>query len=412
MTVIALAGDLLVTRRLSAHTAELEPVASVFRAAHCGFGNLETVFHDFEHPPMPASGGTWLRSPPAVAEELRALGFGLVSLANNHAMDYGWGALSSTMRALDGAGIAHSGAGKDLAEARSPAYLQTSAGRIALVSATSAFAPGQPASPGGHGIPGRAGSSCIRSHTSHTVPEDDYLVLRRMQEALAGRPPPTRYVRIGEFTFRPGDGYASTTLLDQSDVAGFQEVVEEAAAQADHTIVSIHSHDAGETIFRPSDVVAGLCRAAAEAGAGLVACHGPHVIRGAEVYRDCAILYGLGSFFFQNRGLGRYPLDARAALGLDPDATPGQVDAASFDFDREDCFWDAITVESRWSGQRVQELTVHPVAIKRDTRPGHRGLPALPAPGHGGRILEMFRDLCLPHGTAASLTGATATIRL
>jgi poly-gamma-glutamate capsule biosynthesis protein CapA/YwtB (metallophosphatase superfamily) len=188
MTVIALAGDLLVTRGLSAHTGELAPVTSCFRAADCGFGNLETLLHDFQFPPMPASGGTWLRSPPAAAQELKVLGFSLVSLANNHAMDYGWGPLGATMSALDDAGIAHSGAGADLGEARAPAYLETSGGRIALVSVTTAYTPFQPASAAGHGIPGRPGSFCIRSEVSHTVPGEDYATLRRMQEALTGRP--------------------------------------------------------------------------------------------------------------------------------------------------------------------------------------------------------------------------------
>jgi len=132
--------------------------------------------------------------------------------------------------------------------------------------------------------------------------------------------------------------------------------------------------------------------------------------RGAEIYGESVLLYGLGSFFFQNRGLPRYPPDARAALGLDANATPDQVDAASFDYDREDQFWDAIVVESCWRGKRVQKLTVHPIALSHGTSLDRRGLPRLTQPADGRRILGLFAGLCQPYGTRVRFDGATAVI--
>jgi len=62
------------------------------------------------------------RSPPAkVSAALRAAGFNVVSLANNHTLDYGADGLIQTIETLDAAGIQHTGAGADLMAARQPA---------------------------------------------------------------------------------------------------------------------------------------------------------------------------------------------------------------------------------------------------------------------------------------------------
>src|SRR3569833_2785110 len=61
-----------------------------------------------------------MRAPVAGAAELAALGFDLVSLATNHALDFGSEGLRDTMRALDAAGVRHAGAGATLAAATRP----------------------------------------------------------------------------------------------------------------------------------------------------------------------------------------------------------------------------------------------------------------------------------------------------
>src|ERR687886_151571 len=65
----------------------------------------------------------FFRAPPAAAELLAALGVDCVTLANNHALDFGAVALADTLRHLAAAGIATVGAGPDLAAARRPAVL-------------------------------------------------------------------------------------------------------------------------------------------------------------------------------------------------------------------------------------------------------------------------------------------------
>jgi poly-gamma-glutamate capsule biosynthesis protein CapA/YwtB (metallophosphatase superfamily) len=73
------------------------------------------------------------RAPPAATEALAHLGVDCVSLANNHALDFGPEALLDTFEHLRAAGIGWVGAGVDERSARSPAALAANGERLRLV---------------------------------------------------------------------------------------------------------------------------------------------------------------------------------------------------------------------------------------------------------------------------------------
>lgn len=76
------------------------------------------------------------RARPGTVDYLNDMGVDLVSLANNHAYDYGPDALTDTLDILREAGIPYVGAGRDIAEARKPVYYIVGDIKIAFVSAT------------------------------------------------------------------------------------------------------------------------------------------------------------------------------------------------------------------------------------------------------------------------------------
>jgi poly-gamma-glutamate synthesis protein (capsule biosynthesis protein) len=78
----------------------------------------------------------FFRAPPVAVELLRRLGVSAVTLANNHALDYGYDALLDTLDLLHDAGIRTTGAGPDLAAARTPATLTVGDVTVALVGCT------------------------------------------------------------------------------------------------------------------------------------------------------------------------------------------------------------------------------------------------------------------------------------
>jgi poly-gamma-glutamate capsule biosynthesis protein CapA/YwtB (metallophosphatase superfamily) len=78
----------------------------------------------------------FFRAPPVAVETLRLLGVDCVTLANNHALDYGPEALADTLGYLEAAGIAAVGAGCDVESARAPAVLERDEFRLAVLGVT------------------------------------------------------------------------------------------------------------------------------------------------------------------------------------------------------------------------------------------------------------------------------------
>ena len=98
--------------------AFLAAVTPFLAAADVAFGNLEGVLVDGGEPAKTCrnpSACYLFRSPTRYAQHFRAAGFDVLSLANNHARDFGEEGRTSTMLALDAAGIHHSGREGDFA---------------------------------------------------------------------------------------------------------------------------------------------------------------------------------------------------------------------------------------------------------------------------------------------------------
>ncbi len=140
---VALAGDTMLGRAVAARL-EAEGPHSVFSPglrdvvadADLCVLNLECCV-SARGEPWPAPGKPFFfRAPPSAAETLSWLGVSCVTLANNHALDFGERALLDTEAHLSAAGIASAGAGADAAQARSPALLGCHGRTIAVVAVT------------------------------------------------------------------------------------------------------------------------------------------------------------------------------------------------------------------------------------------------------------------------------------
>ena len=82
---------------------EFLALRELVQSADAGFVNLEILFHNWEPDVIPAasSGGTYMQADPSIAEELVWMGFDMVSMANNHTGDYGYGGLRRTTEAVE-----------------------------------------------------------------------------------------------------------------------------------------------------------------------------------------------------------------------------------------------------------------------------------------------------------------------
>ncbi|HSO89941.1 MAG TPA: CapA family protein [Arthrobacter sp.] len=209
---------------------------SVLRQTDLTIANLECVL---------AAGGApepgkvfHFRSDPKNVASLRSAGIGMVSLANNHVLDYGAGAFREMLPTLDSAGILHAGAGLDRDAARRPAVRRVAGTAVGLI----AFTDNQPG-----------------------------------WEADGG----------------PGVFYVPVVDSDPR-VAELLALVRRTKARVGLLIVSAHwgpNWGSGA----PSEHRE-LARALIEAGADVVFGHSPHIFRGVELVRTRPIIYSAGDF--------------------------------------------------------------------------------------------------------------------
>jgi len=249
-------------------------VGETLRAADLVFANLECLL--YEPPDGHAVEHEGFFADPEIAgKALQTAGIAAVGLANN--VNYGAAAISGSIARLDRLGLAHAGAGADLAAARAPAVVERGGLRVGFLQRSSVYWPtNHEASARGCGI------AVIRGHTAYQVP------------AHKSRPevPPMN---------RPGVPPIVVTWADRDYLAAFAEDIAALRREADIVVASCH-WGLGEEVL---DYMREIAHAAIEAGADIVIGHGPHYSVPVEVYKGKPIFYGLGSFSFHTGHGGR-----------------------------------------------------------------------------------------------------------
>src|SRR5919109_5165205 len=137
---LALAGDTMLGRGVAQRLAEAPP-ASLFapevveaaREADLFVLNLECCISERGSPWPDPGKPFFFRAPPAATETLQHLGVDCVTLANNHALDFGEDALLDTFEHLERAGIEWVGAAPDPQRARASVRVEAAGASIDLV---------------------------------------------------------------------------------------------------------------------------------------------------------------------------------------------------------------------------------------------------------------------------------------
>jgi len=242
---ILLAGDVMLGRLVNQALKHKDPdyvwgdTLPLFRAADVRICNLECVLSDRGRPWSVPPKVFHFRSDAKNVSVLAAAGIDVVSLANNHVLDYEYVALLEMLDILERAAIRYSGAGRNRNEARRPAVLDRNGKRVAVIAATD----NEPS-----------------------------------WEAAAEL---------------PGTFY---TPIDTSDhrAAELIALVSETARHATVLIVSLHwGPNWG---YDPPREHVLFARTLIDAGAAIVFGHSPHVFRGVEIYKGKPILYSAGDF--------------------------------------------------------------------------------------------------------------------
>jgi poly-gamma-glutamate synthesis protein (capsule biosynthesis protein) len=400
----AAVGDLIISRPLSQHAEGMPSFAAVLevlRGTDVTFGNLETTIFDprtFTGAPYSWEGDWTNASVPAVAGDLKAMGFDIVGRANNHSQDWGLEGMRETAQWLDRAGIPHAGAGESHRMARAPAYFESPAGRIAVVSFASTFRPTSESMPSATTAPGRPGLSALRVQETTQVPRSVVEALAKIQCTLYG----TRckdVPREGNFfgtAYRQAEKYSREHTMDPQDLEEIYGAIRSAQQNADFVIAAIHAHecstgcDDGDAPRGAANFLKELARGAIDSGADMFVTSGNHNLGPMEVYDSPArgkrpIFYGLGNFFWS---------DVQEQLSADLHARNRELlekawkdpeKATDYDltaplntgyFDHAFTF-QSVIAEVRFSGNALSEVVLHPVELGYGDHLTRSGIPRL-----------------------------------
>lgn len=249
------------------------PSADLLRSADLAIGQIEVP-----HTTSTETASLDVPAPPAdpahVAAAARA-GIGVATLAGNHIYDCGPQGVTDTVALARAAGMAVTGAGANLDEARTPAIVERGGRSIGVVS-----------------------YNCVG-------PRESWASSRKAGSA---------YVRVLTHyeldSANPGGPPSVYSFCEPSSLAAFRDDVARLAATTDVAIVALHK-GIGHV---PADIAAyefEVAHAAIDVGADAVIAHHAHILRGVEVYRGAPIFHGLGNFVTVTR-----------ALALDGPSTP------------------------------------------------------------------------------------------
>lgn len=434
---MAAAGDALATRRLGADK-RAETTYDRVREADAGIVNLEMLFHDYEFPPAARSvahfSGTYLRAPRWVASELTDAGFNLFAVASNHTGDYSHGGMRSTMHALDSHNIAYAGLGPTLTAAREPAYVDTPAGRVALVAAVSTITPGTEAGAQESASPGRPGVAPLRLDTRHIVPPEDLNRLQTVSERLGLEEIKAQREKVGlptevndsqdrfEFLdisrghgetidFVAGDNPRVERVPRSSDQEALLDVVAEADQQADYVIVSLHAHEGENGAYNDGTVapfIESFAHDCVDIGADAFVGHGPHTVRGIECYDGAPILYSLGDFIVQYDTITRQPSESYERHGIPEDERRSSAVAERLLDQRE--YFESVLAVCELADDGF-EITLHPVEQGFDDTPPIHGEPRVATDEAASRILNRIADRSEPYETNIKIADGVGRIR-
>lgn len=246
VTLVAV-GDIMLGRyiakmmKTSGNDLPFQRITSTLREADVVFGNLEGVISPDDVAPAYPDKPYNFHATNDAAPALQKAGFTILTLANNHAMDYGSGQLLKTKTLLLKNGIYSFGAGRDIQEAHQPVLITVGKVRFGFL---------------GYGV----------AHSGRVYAEKN----------------------------RAGIASISADAI-QRDIMALRNKV-------DVLVISLHWGIEYEN--KPTERQRAVAHRIIDWGADMIIGHHPHVMQGIEIYKGKLIAYSLGNFVFDQRGQG------------------------------------------------------------------------------------------------------------
>ena len=404
----------MIFQRLSIfNEPEFLKVREIIKSADVAFTNFETLIRNNKGFPRYKKDPTaWMTSPRFVLDELKWMGFNLFSLANNHSMDYSEEGMLENLKVFEDSGVTHAGTGRNLSEARAPAYLNTAKARVALIAVNTGGDDG-PAGEAWGTLPGRPGLNPLRYTTTIYLDKPEFDQLEGISRKLDLPDPKDGKLNFLGIKFKTGDKADIHTSPYQPDLDGNLRSISEASKNADFVFVAMHNHvkrRPGEMYFDDTieylaEFVEIFSRAAVDAGADAVLGTGTHCLNGIEIYKNRPIFYGLGNFISQSYKSNPKPYDWYEARSLHEKTHPDESEAISLypslsgaaEERRIRRLTTSVVAKILFDKRKLEQVILYPIELPRQQIQGCR--PFLASGTNAEEILNRLSRLSADYGT-------------
>jgi len=423
---IAAVGDCLIFNKVSFYKdPEFMQLVEILRQADCTYGNCETTFFKPEDGfPAYKSFDPNVFCYPWGADELKWLGIDLMSVANNHIMDFDYDGMFSTFEHLDRVGIVYAGAGKDLEQAARPGYFETDKGPVSLVSFSSWIPEkNHQASLPSVYMKGKPGLNPLNVDWEVQMDEEKFARMKKLREDIIkdlGLPLPKEEegkevtkLEMGENTYIKGDKVEILISANKKDQERIKESIKIAKRSSRLVIVSQHEHMGDFKENRPTKFQEDFARSCIDAGADMFVGTGVHQLWGIEIYKGKPIFYCLGNFFFQSPIRIISP-EAYQRVGLPLDTKDPTLYEEKFDqYFTQVPVWDSVVPVVTFDSQdKVKEIKLYPIFLLGDKRIYLRGTPRLAPPEKAQAIIDQLNKLSKSYNTTITFKKGVGKVEI
>jgi poly-gamma-glutamate synthesis protein (capsule biosynthesis protein) len=370
--IVTAVGDMIFNQPITQLTEpDRAGLFRIMQEADIAYGNMEFSMNDRPDLQRPFYN---FRASREFRWELARTGINLVSLANNHALDFGPEGLKECLQALDHTNITYAGAGNTLAEARKPGRLE---------------------------IAGHKTTFSLLSYMRY------WTAKYRSRDANA----PSLATLDPAVILVAKDGQVEKVEGPlEADVMAMEDDILLARRRADVLMVSLHNHDVThhraygiQDTTPPNDQI--MFQRAIDSGADLVLGTGPHVLRGIQIYKGRPIFYSLGDFIYQYRTPDRIPVDLIHQRDIE---MPVAADVALWDRRDSRETMESVLVRMTLNQGKLKRIQLLPVTID-DEGPLY-GVPRLAGTRRAGEIIALMQKLSAPYGTKIDSKGWYAEV--
>lgn len=441
MTKILLTGDSIIARPFLSNQKDT-PLKKLIDSVPFVFTNLEVLPIDFKGHYAARSDGAHFAASKSVLTDLQDAGFNLFSCANNHMLDYGESGLKALLKNLDDYDINYSGIGSTLGEASAPTYIDIDDTVVSLISCASTVFPETVAGDRNDFTEGRYGVNPMRYDLEYHLDEENFANMSQLFISLGLDQMMKKSQDLGfvsrslesnddvlyfhDFNHRVQNGITAKfvnsgineikTFINKKDAERQIKWIQEAKTRSDICIVSLHAHESKYERQFPADFIEEFSHMAIDHGADIVVCHGPHLLRGIEMYKGKPIFYSLGNFIGMNDLVEVLPNGSYERFGIDNTLLPSKVfemrsEGGMKGFPGLDDFWMTVIPVVKFEQDNVVEVVLHPARMNNE-QVQHRGKPCLVSGTDARHIIEHIAGLSTEFGTEIMMRGDVGIVRL